>query len=151
MTVGHADYHAYMWREVDTINNEPTTLLVANESDGLWELGVWCGLDSLYFMNQAAMYPAVVGDEWIKAWFACATGNIQGFPPDTTRCISVDSVVTTPAGSFTCYVYWEHYNLMVFGDYDIYKYYAPRVGLVGSDAVGSSVHWKKRLTSYTLK
>jgi len=151
MTVGHADYHAYMWREVDNINYVPTTLLVANESDGLWELGIWCNLDSLYFMNQAAMFPAVVGDNWIKAWYGCAVDYSTMFPPDTTRCISVDSVVTTPAGTFTCYVYHEHYNVMLFGDYDFYKYYAPRVGLVGLDAAASGMHLKRRLTSYTLR
>ncbi len=149
ISIGHADYHAFFWVEIDSFVNEPTTLIVANENDGLWELGIRCANDSSYIMNQAVMYPVEVGDKWSKRWTLCVMDDIMGFPPDTTRCISVDSLITTPAGNFRCHVFHEHYTFM--GENNIHKYWAPNVGLVGWDWISSQAVWKKRLSSYTLR
>lgn len=151
ITVDLTDYELYRWVHYDSMNQEETTLLVRNESSGLWEMGIACPTDTLIYRQLNAMYPAELDYTWTKAWYRCAMDQIMGLPPGTARCLAVDSLYTTPAGTFSCHLYHEQYDVIIFGLYDIYTFYAPNVGLVATEVQTDMVAWKSVLSSYTLK
>jgi hypothetical protein len=133
------------------MNLGETTLFVTNEDTGFWKLGIACDLDTLINRQLAAPYPAQLDSTWMKTLIRCATGQIVGFPPGTVRCVAVDSLCETPAGRFRCHVYHEQYDVIIFGQYDIYTYYAPNVGLVATVAQAGGLFWKSLLSSYELR
>ena len=151
VTVDLADYEVYRWVHYDSLNQEQTTLFVRNESFGLWELGIECPIDTLTYRQLNAKYPAEIGDTWLKSWYRCGMGQIMGFPAGTAQCLAVDSLYTTPAGTFSCYLYQEEYDLPIFGLYTICMYYAPNIGIVAMEIQSDLVTMKSVLNSYTLK
>ena len=150
LTIQSRDYPAFKVEEVDSlINKEKTTRFLGNDFDGLWNLGVRCtgNLSPLQFMF--AKYPATVGDTWTSVYARCVMGSGGVLGPGVAESKDTDLVYVAPAGAFTCYTIHEHYETA--GEYDIYWYFAPKVGMVAMEFYSSSLTLKRRLVSYSLR
>jgi len=150
LTIQSRDYPAFKVEEVDSlVSKEKTTRFLKNEFDGLWTLGIRCtgNLSTVQYLS--AKYPATVGDTWTSVYMRCLMGSGGVLGPGVAECTHTDAVYDAPAGAFTCYTIHEHYETA--GEYDIYWYFAPNVGMVAMEFYSSSLTLKRRLVSYSLK
>ena len=151
VTYEDLDYDVFTVDQIDTYNGILSTYFLRNDEFGLWEFATACGLDSMFYKQMNAKYPAEIGDEWMKGNFNCDPNQYPtGFPPGPTTCIAIDSLYTTPAGTFECYLYQYSYDIPMFGLVDIYYFYALDVGLVAKEFKSGMMNWKTALVDYDL-
>lgn len=94
---------------------------IRNTADGLIEYGDIGGDQTIdYDPKLIVKYPISVGETWFDQ---------DGFYQKQYRCISQNEEMTTPAGTFNCYVYELIDDQMEEGDFIKY-YYAVDVGLI---------------------
>jgi hypothetical protein len=113
-----------------------------NRADGLWNR------DYIEEPNLAVKFPAQVGDIFYS--------GEPDDPQDTmyhrrTYVLSTDTIITTPAGTFSCYAYGYYYNNSQTLAQQIF--YSPTVGYI-KEEIYSGVnldHYGVELISYTLK
>jgi hypothetical protein len=63
----------------------------------------------------------------------------------------VDSLYTTLAGTFECFVYLSVHEMPLFGTMNIYTFYAVDVGMVAREIRSDAIYWKSSLIDYDLK
>ncbi len=130
-----------------------------NGDNGLYLLGGMSSTDTLVHKMLGYKYPAQEGDSWEIQRLLYNFYTQEFELEDTTTiytCVATDEAFTTPAGTFTCYVYhhrvtiWEEPGLPI-EDWDYYEYYAPGVGLVGTlirSGIDGHLKWKTWLYDY---
>jgi len=146
-------YEAYDCVMVDSFQNDPATLHLWNDDlDGLWQYGVTCSADSVRFAFMMAPYPTRPGRTYTSIFgMLCAMGNPIGIGPGQGECTHTDTMYVTPAGTFACYRYHQHYDMPIFGIVDVFLYMTPGVGMVGHEYYGDTGTWIKRLSKYSLQ
>lgn len=94
----------------------------------------------------AMQYPGMPGD--VFRVDSASDGSIF-----THSIVAVDSVITTPAGRFNCYVYRHHFELETAGrTVETYTFAAPGVGIVGYDMILTLADIKRLwLTEYRVR
>jgi hypothetical protein len=137
---------------IDSLNLEPTTMHLNNEDvGGLWQYGITCPTDSIRVAFMFAPYPVQPGHQHVAWYLMCGMGSPLGLGPGDGICTHTDTAYVVPAGTFRCYRYHQYYDLPVFGEFDVYLYMAPGVGIVAYEFYGDTGIWKKHLASYSLQ
>ena len=102
-----------------------------NKADGLHQILEPTGLDELIFK-----FPAAVGDHY-------TTTTI----PDTVDVLNIDTLISVPAGQFSCY----EYKIKEFGNYFL-VYVSPGTGFIKAYAyVNGSLTTVNELINYHLE
>jgi hypothetical protein len=145
------EFDVFIVEHHDTYNDITSMYLMRNEENGLWQYGTGCDMDTTYYRQMNAAYPSDLTEEWIMGYYYCdPNGYGTGFPPGPARCLSVDSLISTLAGDFECCVYRSHHNMPIFGEVEIFYFYAPDVGLVVREITSDMMYWKASLVSFDL-
>lgn len=108
---------------------------MVNAPDGLHLVGGFVGSDTLFFDSLFRTYPAEVGASWPSvrlAWVTRSEDLTYVADTLTQTLVAVDKILETPAGTFRCHVYKYSFRPApdVASIWDVYDYYAPRIGRV---------------------
>jgi len=105
------------------------------DSTGLYSLGGFSENDTLIKKNLLSKYPAKEGDQWKSQEIIFSSQNFSLGEIHIYICLSTKTNFTTPAATFTCYVYYHTEKIAedVYGFYDIYDYIVPNLGQVGQE------------------
>ncbi len=146
------EYDVFTVEQIDTYNGIQSAYFLRNDEFGLWEFATACGLDSMFYKQMNGQYPVKIGDEWMRGNYNCDPNHYStGFPPGPTSCIAIDSLYTTLAGEFECYVYQSSHDVPLMGLVEIYYFYALDIGLVAKEFTSSMMVWKTSLVDYDLE
>lgn len=92
------------------------------------------GIEGIKIQQQTMQYPIQKADSFSYDSFdRVRGGQIEKVETVWVKCIATDELITTPAGTFHCYVFREKPQLLggaVNGDLVFYSYYAFGVGIV---------------------
>jgi len=103
-----------------------------NSDDGIYSMGGYSITDTLFVKGLKLKYPVKSGEIW--QGHNVFYNGVDFFTRKSifTKCISVNEVISTPIGTFECYVFINRTIVAedVSGFYDHYQYYAPDVGLI---------------------
>ena len=87
-------------------------------------------------------YPTVTGEKWqsIRLQYDIIDLYFVNEEEITVTCVATDSIISTPIGDFSCYIY--NYQVIQSPDVlerlDIYKFIAPGIGEVGQVTCSSN-------------
>ncbi|MBC8346450.1 MAG: hypothetical protein ISR82_00490 [Candidatus Marinimicrobia bacterium] len=141
---GHSHQTA-IWNWFNPPSHDPTPYkwLYSNCKDGLFRVGGIAPVDTLFRKNLYLKYPTQLGDKWEFPLLTYDFHTKEFLFTDTLTytCMATNEPFETPAGSFSCYVY--HYRKKQAEDVltisDIYLYYVPGLGRVGSELKDNGV------------
>ncbi len=163
-------YEVLHWNWYEDLNTPSSSyILVRNGEEGLWAMGYYDSFNDTLVVDPqlAAKYPAAIGDSWSYV-------DVEFGETYIYECVSTDQTISTPAGSFSCYVYSESFPAVsVQPDGNphsllypvqpkaqrypqraqfevIYVYFSPEVGYVGAGltVTGSPIQEGLRLSEY---
>jgi len=113
-------------------NIEKTKWLYWNGEDGVYSMGGYTAIDTLFEKRLRIKYPVEQGENW-EEYSVLYTGEMF-FTRETifTKCIATNETITTPFGTFECYVILSRKIIAEdAGGYDdFYQYFSPNIGLV---------------------
>ena len=114
----------------------PVTWLYDDDEDGLHAYGGIIDSDTLLTDFLYLKYPAKTGETWTVPILEYSWKERSFLMPDSSilyTCVATNSKFETPAGTFFCYVYhWKEKPEEDVQDYwEHFRYFAPRVGMVG--------------------
>ncbi len=111
---------------------EASRWLYWNGNDGIYSIGGYSILDTLFTKGIRIKYPVEAGEIW-QGQDVFYTGA-EFFTRESifTKCISVNETISTSIGTFECYVFVNRKIVAedVNGFYDYYQYYSPDIGLI---------------------
>lgn len=116
--------------------------LYRNSDEGLILMGGIAETDTLLINRVEYRYPERVGAQWEAPQLSFSFNTRTFSEADVLEITLVDDArqITTPAGTFTCYVYNFKVDagLDVSEDFDIFMFFAPTIGLVRQEERGTT-------------
>ena len=175
------DYNVFCWNWYTLPGNTPRDYkwLYVNDSSGLWNIGCISASDTLLKTSLKLKYPITVNGDNSWAYYKIehnsTDNNFILSDSLAMTCKSTNAMYSTPAGTFSCYMY--HYERNMYratrhgginedkfideekNNYrgeqtpaDIYLYYAPDIGYVGYERKErGTVTFKKVLLKYNIQ
>ncbi len=136
------------WYNLDEGHYEDHKSLCYNTEEGFHKAGGISSSDSLFADYLTVKYPVSEGDSWIYTDIEYDPENSQWVYTDTLEafCTAVDTMITTPAGFFTCIeVTLCRLGTEPGGLFVQRFYYSPNIGYIGFILYNNGVIRSKRL------
>ncbi|MGE5316336.1 MAG: hypothetical protein ACM3Q4_16700 [Acidobacteriota bacterium] len=123
------------------VDSSELTNLYWEGPDGLYRMGIYDSYDTLYTKILTYKYPVHAGDTYEYRMISISPADTYYVSPQilTMKVIAVDTLITTPAGTFKCnqYQYTKRPvdDVAEFWQYNLY--YAPGIGLIAGHTVSA--------------
>ncbi len=115
----------------------PDEWLFWQDSTGYYGLGGMSDKDTLINKSLLWEYPVEEGESWksLILFFNKATQKFEYGDTIKYTCVSTNRKFDTPAGKFSCYVFYYRTDIApdVSGFYDVYDYVNPEIGIIGQE------------------
>ncbi len=108
--------------------------LFRNGDEGTYLMGGISDVDTLYMNALQVPFPAETGTSFLEPGLVFSYSELRFYHNESkvVTLIDTDREITTPAGTFSCYVFkfWVSNGYDVIKGWDYYQYYNPGIGLV---------------------
>ncbi len=135
--------------------------LYRNGKNGFYLMGGISEVDTLYINELQRPFPFKAGDTFLEPRLSFSYSRHHFYHSDTLKVTLIDTEreITTPAGTFNCYVYKftvEFFEEGVpFTAWDYYQYYRPGIGLIAQIAISqkgeNEIKEEMYLMNYNIK